>query len=552
MAVPISISDSNGTVFLQSLNTAFDSTIQYIGTIAELRLTVPTVSNMTIAVTGYYTAADNIGVRNYEWDAANTTADNGGTIIAVTGVATGRWVMKYDGAVNVKWFGAKCDGLADDTTAIQNAKNTGKSVYFPAGTYKNTLSIQLITGQELYGDGKNSLISMSVDNNGHVLGIIGATGNPVSDCHIHDIAINCNSTVNLNAVGIAYAENNIVNNVWVYNAGRKAFTLQYEVFNNIVTDCYADGGASTFPMISLEDPTDNGKCSENIITNISLGACADYVLSMDGASENIISNITCASSLRGISLSKSDYNSINNIFTSCTNAFISLNDANNNKITKIKNGGVSSVNIFAFSTAISSDNEFDQITASGSNTIIPYGNLSVRNKWTRCVLSTTYATAQAIGFAISSVGNKIDYCAISNAGNRVMILDSANNVISNNSIAAPTTAIQIGAVDGTMIRNNTISGATASFAIEGTTHTNTMLIGNTKVNGTVQVAVDTVQINNSWNPKFMYNTAAPLAGTFKVGDTTYNTAPAAGGFIGWVCTTAGTPGTWKTFGAITA
>jgi hypothetical protein len=31
-----------------------------------------------------------------------------------------------------------------------------------------------------------------------------------------------------------------------------------------------------------------------------------------------------------------------------------------------------------------------------------------------------------------------------------------------------------------------------------------------------------------------------------------NSAPTAGGNIGWVCTTAGTPGTWKTFGAIAA
>lgn len=27
--------------------------------------------------------------------------------------------------------------------------------------------------------------------------------------------------------------------------------------------------------------------------------------------------------------------------------------------------------------------------------------------------------------------------------------------------------------------------------------------------------------------------------------------PTAGGVMGWVCTTAGSPGTWKTFGAIT-
>lgn len=46
--------------------------------------------------------------------------------------------------------------------------------------------------------------------------------------------------------------------------------------------------------------------------------------------------------------------------------------------------------------------------------------------------------------------------------------------------------------------------------------------------------------------------AAPVAGTWVVGDTVKNTTPVAGGFIGWVCVTAGTPGTWKGFGTIEA
>jgi hypothetical protein len=49
----------------------------------------------------------------------------------------------------------------------------------------------------------------------------------------------------------------------------------------------------------------------------------------------------------------------------------------------------------------------------------------------------------------------------------------------------------------------------------------------------------------------IFDTAAPVAGTWAVGDIVWNTAPTAGGFIGWTCTTAGTPGTWKTFGAVT-
>ena len=54
------------------------------------------------------------------------------------------------------------------------------------------------------------------------------------------------------------------------------------------------------------------------------------------------------------------------------------------------------------------------------------------------------------------------------------------------------------------------------------------------------------------NRNHSYGTAAPTANTWAVGDIVWNTSPAAGGNIGWVCTTAGTPGTWKTFGSIEA
>lgn len=44
--------------------------------------------------------------------------------------------------------------------------------------------------------------------------------------------------------------------------------------------------------------------------------------------------------------------------------------------------------------------------------------------------------------------------------------------------------------------------------------------------------------------------ASPTTGTWNRGDITWNNAPTSGGFVGWVCTVAGSPGTWKTFGAI--
>lgn len=44
--------------------------------------------------------------------------------------------------------------------------------------------------------------------------------------------------------------------------------------------------------------------------------------------------------------------------------------------------------------------------------------------------------------------------------------------------------------------------------------------------------------------------AAPSTGTHVRGEVVFNADPSAGGKVGWVCTAAGTPGTWKAFGAI--
>ncbi|MDQ6482641.1 right-handed parallel beta-helix repeat-containing protein, partial [Dyadobacter sp. LHD-138] len=45
-------------------------------------------------------------------------------------------------------------------------------------------------------------------------------------------------------------------------------------------------------------------------------------------------------------------------------------------------------------------------------------------------------------------------------------------------------------------------------------------------------------------------TASPSTGSWSVGDKIFNYAPTPGGYSGWICTTAGTPGTWKQFGKI--
>lgn len=56
-------------------------------------------------------------------------------------------------------------------------------------------------------------------------------------------------------------------------------------------------------------------------------------------------------------------------------------------------------------------------------------------------------------------------------------------------------------------------------------------------------------LNNFSGRRVEFGTAPPGAGTYEVGDITWNTTPTAGKPIGWTCLTAGTPGTWMAFGA---
>ena len=60
--------------------------------------------------------------------------------------------------------------------------------------------------------------------------------------------------------------------------------------------------------------------------------------------------------------------------------------------------------------------------------------------------------------------------------------------------------------------------------------------------GTVNIVGSVVSIGGH---KIAWATAAPSTGTWARGDVCHNSEPSAGGTPGWVCTEAGSPGTWK-------
>jgi hypothetical protein len=117
-------------------------------------------------VTGKSSSGDG-GEGSFYYNAVSSATDNDGTVIAA---AVGRWIRLYSGPVNVKWFGAKGDGISDDSAALQAALDLGAptgtpdtttgglAVIAPRGVYKaNTgLTIQSLT--TIIGEGIGATI----------------------------------------------------------------------------------------------------------------------------------------------------------------------------------------------------------------------------------------------------------------------------------------------------------------------------------------------------------------------------------------------------------
>ena len=52
--------------------------------------------------------------------------------------------------------------------------------------------------------------------------------------------------------------------------------------------------------------------------------------------------------------------------------------------------------------------------------------------------------------------------------------------------------------------------------------------------------------------KMQSGATAPSAGAYALGDIVWNSNPKPTGYVGWICTREGTPGTWKAFGSISS
>lgn len=150
----------------------YSAPVASIAALRALNVTTPALVNgASIQVSGYYAANDG-GGGTYVWNSTSTAADNGGTVIQVTGVATGRWLLQYSGPIDVAGFGVKGDGTVDDEPAVSAAitaaiASTGYVKFGKNAVLKTPLAVSI--GGPLI-----------IDLQGNTVTLSGVTGNAIT------------------------------------------------------------------------------------------------------------------------------------------------------------------------------------------------------------------------------------------------------------------------------------------------------------------------------------------------------------------------------------
>ncbi|WP_158301986.1 right-handed parallel beta-helix repeat-containing protein [Paenibacillus mesophilus] len=156
-----------------------------LATIAELRSMASTVPGSIFYVTDtgqeghfYYDPGDSV------------SPDNTGLVLVSTGGY--RFKRIYDGPVNVKWFGAKGDGSADDTAAIQAAISSltsGGVAFLPSSSYIVSSTIIIpYSYVKIMGCGSSTVIKAANTSNYETM----ISANGLNGIEVSDLVVDAN------------------------------------------------------------------------------------------------------------------------------------------------------------------------------------------------------------------------------------------------------------------------------------------------------------------------------------------------------------------------
>ena len=498
--------------------------------------------------------------------------------------------VKLEESVSVKDFGAVGDGVADDTAAIQAAIDNANGLYFPHGTYLVSAQINL-----------KSDLSITADIGAKILLDTGVTpyvlrGTSISNVSIVNLEIEGNGASGYSTVYIDNSSNIYINNCKITKSG--ATGLYFVVCSFVkVENCELSNNY----YYGLEFRDCDGckafanNCYENGDTGVATSTGGRGIMLWRSRSCYIAGNRLSLNTEYGFRIyseaadtTTSNYNVVTgNVFLDNVRAdlvlydegaafsFVSRNVISDNIVYRsVDTTDLNTVCVLHgdFNTYV--NNHIHKSGAFGTDTGFNFYNANY------CTISNCSVENMTQAFSTSSSTNiTIDNC-FGNGVAQGLTIPTEDIFVTNCRFIHGGTGTTDTCIDNTtatgknFYKDNYISGFYRGFSIDDTSialfRNTTLSSTNAGLNKSGNVTSTIEAGDNSWDSAtpFLLSAfsrtssthdqaevrypAAPTILTWTRGDIVYNEEPSASGSIGFVCVTGGTPGTWKTFGAISA
>lgn len=465
------------------------------------------------------------------------------TILPATGAVARTVADKLYDMISVKDFGAAGDGVTDDTDAIQAAIDAiettgfGGLLWFPPGVYKitDTLQIGLVNVRSalFVGAGQGREGSGGGSSNMTVIQWHGETGGTM---------LRDNGRATWGAQDICFdGRYRFTGSGWTSTSNRagdiwRLDRTQHSRFTNV----RLTGALNTALHVIPQPEVKHDNFQFNVFTGLYIAIYGEegYGIALKGnMTENLESNC-CHNTFVGTTITHRNYGIY--LFNADNNHFVST------RVSTFTPDGFPPTNPSPFGLV--------------SN------NALARNNYFKHFQGTIHAKAGS--FTSVEDHDRSNGVALPTIDAGATLYYTSKGMNAHGTIFdAPLRAAQV-RVAGDPDMSNLLSPDQSLFTIRRNDSSANFVVGvvgapreiNFYTNGTgtapdvarpaMTFHDNTIQSFRLGSKRHTAGAAAPTSGTWAVGDIRWNTGPVAGGNIGWVCTTAGTPGTWKSFGAI--
>lgn len=564
--------------------------------ISEMKQAQNLANGSHVMTYGYRTNGDGGGARYIVRPITNQDVLDDSLVIALANVSLVAELCE-DKVISIKQVGAYGNGTNDDSLylskALGYANDKGLKVFIPKGEYiintpvsvnYNNVTIIGESGSYLNGDGCSNDTLTFTGSNGVIIDSLELSSRNASSILMYDCS---NVKINGCNITLKYKENTNASCISIHRVSGSALgdCVNYEISNcNIVSsflgvlfqgrsgkylknafihNCVFTATQSNIPpngeLLKVDYYTDN-----TIINNNEFHDVRNSAITCEENSNNIVidGNIIegGADTVIGIRTYKGQQNLTSEYLTISNNII-------KNCPTGILNESYNHVNISGNTVVGSTTNSLSLWDATDrivSGNYIKGRTIIIRDG-TKFMNNTCIASVN--GIAMLQLTNS-EHAVISgnvlDSGNIIVVTSQDLTIKDNimkNQISPSTGAITFYNNNSTVysnfiIKDNTVIGVAGSLKYGiyfQDSHSNVLVDNNFFSNYTTDIIKlgNTTNLENRNGRRYVsFGTSAPTSGSHAKGDVVYNSNPTNGGYIGWVCTSAGTPGTWRGFGTI--